>query len=116
MSGRIKFFGGPSRYSVINIVQFVNNKTNLVGNFYPNVSETKHEVVGGTLDLNVSALVWLSNSMPDDGSEPPQRCVIAGFADFVNVSCEVAFVIVNFLGFGLLGILVIIGFIIIKRK
>ncbi|XP_068980549.1 uncharacterized protein [Bombus flavifrons] len=116
VSGRIKFFGGPSRYSVINIVQFVNNRTNLVGNFYPNVSETKHEVVGGTLDLNVSALVWLSNSMPDDGSEPPQRCVIAGFADFVNVSCEVAFVIVNFLGFGLLGILVIIGFIVIKRR
>ncbi|XP_043507447.1 uncharacterized protein LOC122527382 isoform X1 [Frieseomelitta varia] len=116
VSGRIKFFGGPSRYSVINIVQFVNNETHLVGNFYPNVSEVKHEVVGGKLDLNVSALVWLSHTMPDDGSEPPQRCVIAGFADFVNVSCEVAFVIVNFLGFGFLGIVVIIGFIVIKRK
>lgn len=116
MSGRIKFFGGPSRYSVINIVQFVNNETRLVGNFYPNVSETKHEVVGGRLDLNVSAFVWLSNSMPDDGSEPPQRCVIVGFADFLNVSCEVAFVIVNILGFGLLGVILIIGFFIIKRK
>ena len=81
------------------------------------MSEVKHEVVGGKLDLNVSALVWLSHTMPDDGSEPPpQRCVIAGFADFVNVSCEVAFVIVNFLGFGFLGIVVIIGFIVIKRK
>ncbi|XP_012143005.2 uncharacterized protein LOC100883782 isoform X1 [Megachile rotundata] len=116
VSGRIKFFGGPSRYSVINIVQFVNNETRLVGNFYPNVSETKHEVIGGRLDLNVSALVWLSHTMPDDGSEPPPRCVIAGFADFLNVSCEVAFVIVNFLGFGLLGVILIIGFIILKRK
>ncbi|XP_017753016.1 PREDICTED: uncharacterized protein LOC108545751 [Eufriesea mexicana] len=116
VSGRIKFFGGPSRYSVINIVQYVNNETRMVGNFYPNVSETKHEVVGGRLDLNVSALVWLSKTMPDDGSEPPQRCVIGGFADFLNVSCEVAFVVVNFLGFGLLGVLLIIGFIIIKRR
>lgn len=101
---------------MINIVQYINNETRQIGNFYPNVSEEKHEVVGGRLDLNVSAFVWLSRTMPDDGSEPPQRCVIAGFADFLNVSCEVAFVIVNILGFGLLGIILIIGFIIIKRK
>lgn len=116
VSGRIKFFGGPSRYSVINIVQHVNNETRLVGNFYPNVSEKQHEVVGGKLDLNVSSLVWLSKSMPDDGSEPPQRCVIGGFADFINVSCEVAFVIVNIIGFTLLGIFLIIGFLIIKQR
>ncbi|CAK9812828.1 Insulin-like peptide receptor [Anthophora plagiata] len=116
VSGKIKFYGGPSRHSVINIVQHINNETRLVGNFYPNVSETKHEVVGGKLDLNVSAIVWLSHTMPDDGSEPPERCVIAGFADFLNVSCEVAFVIVNILGFGLFGMILIIGFIIVKRK
>uniref|UniRef100_V9IE64 receptor protein-tyrosine kinase n=3 Tax=Apis cerana TaxID=7461 RepID=V9IE64_APICE len=116
VSGRIKFFGGPSRYSVINIVQHINNETRLVGNFYPNVSEKQHEVVGGKLDLNVSSLVWLSKTMPDDGSEPPPRCVIGGFADFMNVSCEVAFVIVNIFGFSLLGTFLIIGFIIIKRR
>ncbi|KOC65570.1 Insulin-like peptide receptor [Habropoda laboriosa] len=116
VSGRIKFFGGPSRLSVINIVQHVNNETRLVGNFYPNISETKHEVVGGRLDLNVSAIVWLSRTMPDDGSEPPQRCVIAGFADFLNVTCEVAFVIVNILGIFLFVVILIIGFIIVKRK
>ncbi|XP_017886547.1 uncharacterized protein LOC108628852 [Ceratina calcarata] len=116
VSGRIKFYGGPSRHSVINIVQFVNNETRLIGNFYPNVSETRHEVVGGRLDLNMSALVWLSDKMPDDGSEPPQRCVIAAFADFLDVSCEFAFVIVNLLGVGVLGMLLIIAFIIIKKK
>nr|DAA64519.1 TPA_inf: venus kinase receptor [Apis florea] len=94
----------------------INNETRLVGNFYPNVSEKQHEVSGGKLDLNVSSLVWLSRTMPDDGSEPPQRCVIGGFADFMNVSCEVAFVIVNIFGFSLLGIFLIIGFIIIKRR
>ncbi|XP_015433610.1 PREDICTED: uncharacterized protein LOC107189564 [Dufourea novaeangliae] len=114
VSGRINFLGGPSRYSVIDVVQYINNETRLVGNFQPNISE--HEVVGGTLELNASALVWLSQTMPDDGSELPQRCVIAGFADFLNVSCEVAFVIVNIFGIGLLGVILIIGFIIIKRK
>ncbi|XP_076766818.1 uncharacterized protein LOC143433365 [Xylocopa sonorina] len=116
VSGKIKFYGGPSRYSVINIIQFVNNETRLVGNFYPNVSETKHEVEGGVLDLNVSALVWLSKTMPDDGSEPPQRCVIAGFADFLNVSCEVGFVIVNLLGIGLLAVFGVVGFFMIRRR
>ncbi|XP_076631100.1 uncharacterized protein LOC143346666 [Colletes latitarsis] len=116
VSGRIKFLGGPSRYSVVNVLQYIDNETRLIGNFYPNISETKHEVVGGRLDLNVSAFVWLSHAMPDDGSEPPQRCMIAGFADFLNVSCEIAFIIVNFLGIGFLGVVLVIGFIIIKRK
>lgn len=116
MSGRIKFLGGPSRYSVINIVQFIDNDTHVIGNFYPNISETKNDVIGGTLELNTSALVWLSETMPDDGSEPPTRCVLAGLAELLDVSCEVAIVIVNVIGFGLFGLILFIGFIFIKRK
>ncbi|KAG5329551.1 ILPR protein, partial [Acromyrmex charruanus] len=116
VSGRIKFLGGPSRYSVINIVQFVDNETNIVGNFYPNISEAKHEVMGGTLDLNISAFVWLSETMPDDGSEPPSRCVLGGLAELLDVSCEVAIVVANIIGFGLLGAVLIVSFIIIKRN
>ncbi|XP_011137908.1 uncharacterized LOC105182277 isoform X1 [Harpegnathos saltator] len=116
VSGRIKFLGGPSRYSVINVVQFIDNDTRVVGNFYPNISEEKHDVIGGTLDLNMSALVWLSETMPDDGSEAPSRCVLAGLAELLGVSCEVAIVIVNVIGFGLFGIILFIGFIFIKRK
>jgi len=116
VSGRIKFLGGPSRYSVINIVQFIDNETHIVGNFYPNISEVKHEVTGGTLDLNISAFRWLSETMPDDGSEPPSRCVLAGLAELLDVSCDVAIVVANIIGFGLLGAILIISFIIIKRK
>ncbi|XP_072759038.1 uncharacterized protein [Anoplolepis gracilipes] len=116
VSGRIQFLGRPSRYSIINIVQFIDNETHIVGNFYPNTSETKHEVIGGTLDLNISAFVWLSETMPDDGSEPPPRCVLAGLAELLDVSCEVAIVIANIIGFGLLGAILIIGFIMVKRK
>ncbi|KAG7188679.1 hypothetical protein KM043_008301 [Ampulex compressa] len=116
VSGRIQFLGGPSRFSVINIVQHIDNETRIVGNFYPNVSEVKHDIVGGRLDLNVSAIVWLSNTMPDDGSEPPPRCVLGGLADLLDVSCEVAIVVANVIGFGLLGILLIVAFVIVKRK
>lgn len=115
MSGRINFLGGPSRYSVINVVQYVDNETRVVGNFYPNVSEQKHEVMGGRLDMNISAIVWLSHQVPDDGS--PQRCMIAGFADVLNVSCEVAFVIlISSFGIGFLCVILIVGFVIVKRK
>ncbi|XP_071557353.1 uncharacterized protein [Temnothorax nylanderi] len=116
VSGRIKFLGGPSRYSVINIVQFIDNETHIVGNFYPNISEAKHEVMGGVLDLNISSFVWLSETMPDDGSEPPSRCVLGGLAELLDVSCEVAIVIANIIGFGLLGAVLIVSFIIIKRN
>ncbi|XP_014611297.1 PREDICTED: receptor-type guanylate cyclase gcy-4-like isoform X1 [Polistes canadensis] len=116
VSGRIKFVGGPSRFSVINVVQYINNETHVTGKFYPNISETENEVIGGRLDLNISAFVWLSKTMPDDGSEPPPKCVFSGLAELLDVSCEVAIVIVNIIGFGLLGIVLITGFFIVKRK
>ncbi|XP_070151049.1 uncharacterized protein [Polyergus mexicanus] len=116
VSGRIQFLGRPSRYSVVNIVQFIDNETRIIGNFYPNASEAKHEIIGGTLDLNTSAFVWLSETIPDDGSEPPSRCVLAGLAELLDVSCEVAIVVANIIGFGLLGALLIIGFVMVKRK
>ncbi|KAK2582228.1 hypothetical protein KPH14_004575 [Odynerus spinipes] len=116
VSGRIKFVGGPSRFSVINVVQHINNETHVIGKFYPNISETHNEVIGGRLDLNISDLVWLSETMPDDGSEPPPKCVFSGLAELLNVSCESALVTVNVIGALLLGIVVLISFIIVKRK
>lgn len=116
VSGRIKFIDGPSRFPVINIVQHINGEIRTIGNFYPNISETTNEVDGGTLDLNISSIVWLSEHMPDDGLESPKKCALYGFAQLLGVSCEDAIVIANIIGFGLFGVLLIIGFIIIKRK
>jgi len=47
VSGHIKFINGPSRVSVISVVQWMNNATYIVGSFYPNVSQTKGEIIGG---------------------------------------------------------------------
>ncbi|XP_011298958.1 uncharacterized protein [Fopius arisanus] len=116
VSGHIKFFGGASRVSVINIMQRINNKIRMVGNFYPEVSPMSHEIIGGQLILNKSEIVWLSESTPDDGSEPPVRCILGDMPELLNVSCEAAIVIVNVIGVSLLVVLLIIGFIIVKRK
>ncbi|KAJ8686553.1 hypothetical protein QAD02_022347 [Eretmocerus hayati] len=116
VSGRIKFIGGQSRFPVINIYQHLNGETRLVGDFHPNISEASDYVSGGTLSLNSSAIVWLSGKKPDDGSEPPKKCVFQGLADLLNVSCEGAMVIANIIGLGFLifGLLVVV--IVIKNK
>lgn len=37
VSGHIYFGGGPSRYSIVNVVQWYNMKTKIVGTYYPNI-------------------------------------------------------------------------------
>lgn len=70
------------------------------------------------LDLNLSAIIWLTpdGKKPDDGSEPPPQCVFSGLANLLDVSCEVAIVVVNIIGFGFLGIILVSGIIIIKKR
>ncbi|XP_059485869.1 receptor-type guanylate cyclase gcy-19-like isoform X2 [Neocloeon triangulifer] len=118
VSGHIKFRNGPSRVSVIHVVQWLNNSTYIVGSFEPNVSESKGEIIGGRLDLNITALRWLSEDgkMPDDGTEPPPSCFVAPIADFFNSSCETAIIIANLLGFIIVSSMVFIVFFYMKRR
>lgn len=118
VSGRIKFRGGPSRFSVVNIVQWLNNTTHIVGSFYPNISDDKPEVIDGVLELNTSAIIWLSSDgkRPNDGSEPPPQCVFSSIADLLEVSCEIAIIVVNIIGFGFLGMILVVSIIIVKRR
>ncbi|PSN54801.1 hypothetical protein C0J52_02008 [Blattella germanica] len=106
VSGRIRFMGA-SRVSDINVMQWLNKTTRIVGSFYPNV-----------LDLNLSSIVWLSadGRKPSDGKEPLPRCILDGLATLLGTSCEVAIVTVNVVGFGLLGLVLIIAFIVMKRR
>ncbi|XP_069698476.1 uncharacterized protein [Periplaneta americana] len=117
VSGRIRFLGA-SRVSNINVVQWLNNTTKIVGSFRPNVSTVKQEIYGGILKLNQSAIVWLSadGHQPTDGKQPPPRCLLEGLATLMDVSCDVAFVTVNVIGFGLLGIVLAIAVIVVKRR
>ncbi|XP_015109781.1 uncharacterized protein LOC107036360 [Diachasma alloeum] len=116
VSGNVKFYGSTSRLTTVKFFQRIDNKTRTIGTFYPEVSLEKNEVIGGNLTLNMSAIVWLSNSIPDDGSEPPARCVLGSIAEHLDVSCEVAIVIANIIGLSFLMAFLITGFIIVKRK
>ncbi|XP_060518097.1 receptor-type guanylate cyclase gcy-13-like isoform X2 [Cylas formicarius] len=97
VSGRIKFRGGPSRFSVINILEWYNNTINLIGEFYPNLTNDKSEISGGELILNNSAVKWFTENgqPPDDGTLPPPICAIESFAKAFNVECQTAVIILN---------------------
>lgn len=115
VSGRIKFMSGASRMTVINIIQWVDNVTNVVGTFYPNISDGSGHNSGHRFVLNTTAIKWLTydGKQPDDGAE---TCVLQALAELLNVDCGVAVAIANVIGFSLLGVIVIIAFAIIKRR
>lgn len=118
VSGQIKFYGGPSRFSVINIVQWLNGERNMIGDFFPNISTTQPDVVGGRLVLNVSAISWLTADgiIPEDGTSPPDDCLLGPLANFLNMSCGDTMILINVIGFSLLGMALIIAVIMIKRR
>nr|XP_023022017.1 receptor-type guanylate cyclase gcy-18-like [Leptinotarsa decemlineata] len=97
VSGRIKFRGGPSRFSFITIVQWYNNKTNTIGHFYPNLTEYEPEILGGELKLNETLLKWFTSdgNIPKDGTLPPPSCAVDGLARAFNVECQTAWIILN---------------------
>ena len=100
-SGRIRFNGGPSRFSDMNIHQWINGTSTLIGTYYPNISDTLPEIIGGTLDLKRKKILWLyeNGTIPDDGKEPPVKCFFGGIAKLLNVTCDMALIIVNFIIF-----------------
>ncbi|XP_046384645.1 uncharacterized protein LOC124154916 [Ischnura elegans] len=119
VSGRINFASGPSRISVINVMQWLNGSTRIIGSFYPNATRMRSgEFVDGRLELNMSAIVWLTpnGEKPEDGRRPPKVCVLEGLANLLDVSCEVAIVVANVIGFGFLAILIGAAFILMKQR
>lgn len=94
VSGEIKFRGGSTRFSVINVMQWYNGNTHIVSRFFPNISDAEGKIIDGKLELNKSAIIWLSNSQPADGP-PADPCTLQLVADLLNVSCQTSLVIAN---------------------
>ncbi|KRT86135.1 protein kinase [Oryctes borbonicus] len=96
VSGKIKFRGGPSRFSTtIHVTQWCNHTRTIVGWFYPNITDNSTEILGGVLNLNLTSIKWMSGRVPDDGREPADSCLVDGVARALNVSCEWAMVLLN---------------------
>ncbi|KAJ8944828.1 hypothetical protein NQ314_009369 [Rhamnusium bicolor] len=118
VSGRIKFRGGPSRFSVINIMQWYDNSMHTIGHFFPNLSDDKPEILGGDLRINSSAVKWFTPNgrIPEDGALPPPVCAIEGLARAFDVECQTAMIILNVIVAIVLVIIVIGVCLYMKRK
>ncbi|XP_054282459.1 gamma-aminobutyric acid type B receptor subunit 1-like isoform X2 [Macrosteles quadrilineatus] len=115
VSGRIQFRGNPSRISVIQVIQWINNVSQIVGIFEPNISISNKDPMAGTLNLNESMIVWLNpdRTKPKDGTV---RCFL-GLAEYFGIEdCTLFLAIVNIFGFCILGGSLIIGFLVVKNR
>uniref|UniRef100_A0A182NF26 receptor protein-tyrosine kinase n=1 Tax=Anopheles dirus TaxID=7168 RepID=A0A182NF26_9DIPT len=95
VSGRVRFNEAGSRYTIINVLQFVNGTANKVGHFTPNISESNYQLIGGNLVLNESAIVWMTHDgrAPDDGA---LVCTFDSFARIFGVNCdEVTMIVIS---------------------
>lgn len=111
VSGRVKFGKQSSRLSIINIVQWLDNKTHIVGTFHPNDSDPN----GGTLFLNVSLIKWLTpdGKRPSDGTD---QCIVQWLAEMIDAPCDHAVIILNVVVFVILFFIMLIIFLYLKRR
>lgn len=93
VSGHIRFGEGGTRFSAINVIQWIDGKSNIVGTFYPNISESKisekRKVIGGVLTMNVSNIKWFTQQgvQPGDGTI---ICRLETIANLLNIDCASA--------------------------
>ncbi|XP_076270946.1 uncharacterized protein LOC143202875 isoform X1 [Rhynchophorus ferrugineus] len=108
VSGRIKFRGGPSRFSVINIMEWYENDTHLIGEFTPNLADNSPEILGGDLALHPSVIKWFTHDgkVPGDGTQSPPGCTIERIAKLFDVECQSAMILLNVM-IGTLAIVII---------
>lgn len=98
LSGRIEFDDGGTRFTNINIMQWMNGKHRRIGIFYPNISEAttkkKRSIVGGHLDLNESDINWLTanGAQPSDGT---QSCSMQLIVNVTGMDCTSALYMVT---------------------
>lgn len=99
-------------------MQWYDNATHVVGHFVPTLSNDKPIIEGGKLKLNDSAIRWYTENgqIPEDGTVPQPTCAVEGLAQFFNVECQTAMIILNVIVAGILLIGVIIVCFYMKRK
>ncbi|XP_039299977.1 uncharacterized protein LOC111045716 isoform X1 [Nilaparvata lugens] len=111
VSGRVQFKGRSTRLSDIHVVQWLNNKTHIVGTFHPNDSDPD----GGVLKLDESSIVWLTadRKRPEDGTE---QCFIQWFANMLDTSCDRALIVMNLFALFMLGLFVLVILMVLKGR
>lgn len=96
VSGRIQFGEGGSRFSNINIMQWLNNENHLVGTFEPNVSDINgtRAIQGGKFNFSVTNIKWLTpnGEIPNDGTN---ICSVGGLANLLGYDCSQTILIIT---------------------
>lgn len=95
VSGRVRFGDGAARMTVVNVRQWINGESTIVGSFYPNISnDMQHRLISYKMELNSSKIMWLNDHgrAPDDGAF---ICSLKSVAYFFNVECDTAILIVT---------------------
>lgn len=119
VSGHIMFSSGPSRISNVDIMQWINDELHIIGNFHPNKNDKNNsEYALGRLSLNKSKIIWLNKggTLPWDGTVPEDRCLLEGFANLIQSTCQTAIVVANIIGIFFLLLIVVISFLIVRHK
>ncbi|XP_031629591.1 receptor-type guanylate cyclase gcy-18-like isoform X3 [Contarinia nasturtii] len=115
VSGRIQFGEGGSRFSTINVQQWVNNEHRLVAVFEPYIAESR-VIQGGHFNFSASNIIWLTENgaAPTDGTNV---CSVAGLANLLGYDCSQTMLIITALLAALLVILLsATSFIFWKRR
>lgn len=63
-------------------------------------------------------IVWLNKdgTLPWDGTVPEDRCLLEGFANLIQSTCQTAIVVANIIGIFFLLLIVVISFLIVRHK
>ncbi|XP_055710801.1 receptor-type guanylate cyclase Gyc76C-like isoform X2 [Phlebotomus papatasi] len=114
VSGRVKFAEGGSRFLPINIIQWINNSSRIVGRSHPNVSEVDGTYLASDFFLNESTITWLSPmGRPTDGVV---FCGLHFLVEALNSDCETINIIAISLACFVIVVLVFLASFIFWRK
>lgn len=97
LSGRIEFDDGGTRFTNINVMQWISGQHRRIGNFYPNISEAttkkKRSIVGGQLVMD-GPIMWLTpnKAKPSDGT---QSCSVQSIVNLTGMDCTTALYVVT---------------------
>lgn len=89
VSGSVSFGEGATRFPVINVLQWVNGVSNIIGSFYPNITKSskmqQRKYVNGNLQLSKEKVMWEIDKVPNDGTI---ICNVDGLAKLLSTDCN----------------------------
>lgn len=96
VSGRIQFGEGGSRFSNINVMQWIHNESRIVATFEPNICEVNgsRAIQGGKFNFSASNIIWFTanGAVPHDGTNV---CSVDGLAKLLGYDCSQTVLIIT---------------------